>query len=281
MNELKKCDYFGDLREMGLDSKIDVSAIYKARYDIDPWEKYYKPKNEQYYINSKSIINNAMNSFAKTVKEELYKDFNKKEQENKEMTDTPKKNLQIPNRNKSIVFIEKFTKDITIPQHKARPLIITCDAVRVKFSNGHVQEAVCMPGDNGNYDMGRAIEVCLLKEALGGSKAYNDFIRKCVKKYETDIKIDKKDAEDKAAKKRKEAKIAERKAKRLAKKKEQERQEQIDIMSQAFLKAMQKYDEQGVNDNLKAFQEEMDRLGYLDDDHNKDSNNTCENDRKN
>lgn len=255
LGKLTTCDV-NDLREMGLDSKIDTSAIYKVRYDANPWEKYYEPKNDKSYSNLENIM---MNNFTSTIKESL-KDFDKKEQENKNMTGAPKKNLQIPNRNKFIVSIEKFTKDITIPQHKARPWVITCNAVRVKFSNGRTQEAVCMPGENGDFDMGRAIEVCLLKETLGGSKAYNDFIRKCVKKYETDIKIDKKDAENKAAKERKEAKIAERKAKRLAKKKEQERQEQIDIMSEAFLKAMQKYDEQGVNDNLKAFTEEMDRL---------------------
>lgn len=257
LSKLKDCvatsSDIKDLREMGLYDKIDPQAFYKVRYDADTWG------NEHYY-NLKNIM---MGNLTNTIKESL-KDFDKKEQENKNMTGAPKKNLQIPNRNKSIVSIEKFTKDITIPQHKARPLIITCDAVRVKFSNGHVQEAVCMPGDNGNYDMGRAIEVCLLKEEYGGSKAYNDFIRKCVKKYETDIKIDKKIAEDKAAKERKEAKTAVYKAKKLAKKKEKERQEKIDIYKEAFIQAMIAYDEQGLEDNFQKFQDEVDRLNYFD-----------------
>lgn len=158
--------------------------------------------------------------------------------------------------------IEESTKTeiVKIPQYKAAPKKESREykIVTVTFTSGHVQEAICMPGDD--YDLSRGIEVCIMKELFGGTKAYNDFMRKTVKDYKDGIKRkerrEAKAAEDKAIAERRKAKNEKRKAELEAKKKAAKRQEKIDIQAEAFLKAMQMYDEFALNEASGMLEED-------------------------
>ena len=115
--------------------------------------------------------------------------------------------------------------------------IINNTVVIVTFEDRTTEKAVCNKNDV--FDFERAIEICVLKKMLGGTKAYNDLIKNAMKdiKYVDDMRKWK--AEREELEKRREAKIAKRKAKRKA----QRKQQRIDDMSEAFLKAMLDYDD--------------------------------------
>lgn len=147
------------------------------------------------------------------------------------------------------------TEIVKVPQYKAAPRFerIKNKVVRVQFSSGNIHEAICMSEDEESYDLARGIEVCILKEIMGSTKNYNDFMRKCVKKHKNDIIIDTKKAEEEKLKARRIAKEERRKKERIEKRKAKERQEKIDIQAEAFLKAMKMYDQCVVNEKHEEF----------------------------
>lgn len=116
--------------------------------------------------------------------------------------------------------------------------VINDKVVIVTFADGTTEKAVCSPKDA--FDLERAIEICICKKVFGGTKAYNNAIKDALKDVAA---IDK----QKKADKEKAERIAKKKAKEIERKilrREKKRQEQVDIQAEAFLKAMQMYDEQ-------------------------------------
>ena len=155
---------------------------------------------------TEEMVNKICSNFSETVKEDT--------------KGTEKKDMNIKNK-------------LRIEDYK----IINNTVVIVTFEDRTTEKAVCNKNDV--FDFERAIEICVLKKMLGGTKAYNDLIKNAMKdiKYVDDMRKWK--AEREELEKRREAKIAKRKAKRKA----QRKQQRIDDMSEAFLKAMLDYDD--------------------------------------
>ena len=114
------------------------------------------------------------------------------------------------------------------------------------FADGTEERAVCDPKDK--FDLERAVEVGIIKKKLGGSNAYNTLVKKAMNQI-------------KAVDKRKAAEIAEAEIKahrrqkdieRKIKRKEKKREEQIEIQKEAFLRAMQAYDECALNVQIET-----------------------------
>lgn len=156
-------------------------------------------------------------------------------------TITRDRSMNILNR-LNIINIEETTKEVKVPQHKAAPKRVTRKVVKVTFESGSVQEAICLEEDADKYNLRDAIQVCIMKEIFGGTKAYNDFLRKTIKDHEKRFADKKQKQENAEIAARRKAKNDKRKAKSDAKKKEAERQEKIDIQAQAILKALKMYD---------------------------------------
>jgi hypothetical protein len=119
--------------------------------------------------------------------------------------------------------------------------VIEDKVVIVTFTDGTTEKAVCSPEDK--FDLERAIEICVCKKIFGGTKAYNNAIKDALKQI---VAIDKKKKADADEAER----IAKKKAKEIDRKnrrKERNRQAKIDIQAEAFLKAMQMYDDYIVN----------------------------------
>ena len=110
--------------------------------------------------------------------------------------------------------------------------------VVVWFDDGTTEKATC--DDLDVFNLERAIEVCVVKKKFGGSNEYNKAIKKAMKQIaaiDKKKKIEKEEQELLAKKKEKE--IA-----RKIKRREKKRQEQVDMMTEAYLKAMLAYDEE-------------------------------------
>ena len=141
--------------------------------------------------------------------------------------------MKIPPKNKKSNF------DFTIVDYK----IINNTVVIVTFSDGTTEKAVC--DENDTFDFEKAIEICVCKKKFGGSKEYNNAIKKALKQVDTIDNEKKREAEEQERIAHRKAKYAERQAKRKAKR----RQEQVNIQSEAFFKAMVMYDEYAM-DNI-------------------------------
>ena len=153
----------------------------------------------------------------------------------------------------NIINIEETTKEAKIPQRKTAPKKITRKVVKVKFASGNIQEAVCLEEDIDKYNLRDAIQVCIMKEIFGSTKAYNDFLRKAIKDHEKRLTDEKQKQENEEIVARRKAKNEKRKAKSEAKKKAAERQEKIDIQAQAILKALKMYDAFVVQEDAQNF----------------------------
>ena len=116
--------------------------------------------------------------------------------------------------------------------------VIDNTVVIFTFSDGTTEKTVCNHKFD-EFEFKRAVELAICKKKFGGTKAYHKAINNAIKQIE-DIDAKKKaEAAEQERIAHRKAKYAERQAKRKAKR----RQEQIDIQSAAFLKAMLDYDE--------------------------------------
>lgn len=140
---------------------------------------------------------------------------------------------------------------MTISTSKTYPSICIMDVnvlvkdkvVEVTFYGGDKQKAVCAEEDT--FDLETAISICITKHLLGGTKAYNDAVKRGMKVYKDKQK---KIAEEEKLKKL----IANKRAKRLAKKQKQtekKREEAIAIQTEAYIRAMKAMKEAEVENN--------------------------------
>ena len=119
--------------------------------------------------------------------------------------------------------------------------------VKVTFIDDTFTKAVCSENDHFDLDVG--ITICAMKRMLGekGNQYYNDFIRKVHKVIvENDI------AKEKAAKEKAEAKMKRRKIElKKAAKKLKAKEEQIDIQTQAIIRAHDEIEARQKEEGLK------------------------------
>ena len=130
--------------------------------------------------------------------------------------------------------------------------------VKITFENGDVQKAICSEDDVFNLEYG--ITICLLKQFLGAlgstnaSRDYNNMVRDVLKQYEKQELAKLEEEEKKAQIEYRRAKRAEKKRRRAERKAAAERERQIEIQKEAYLRAMQEYDRQRIDrmtDDLK------------------------------
>lgn len=139
--------------------------------------------------------------------------------------------------------INSSNKSLTFTNTKNDPIIVDYKVINntvviFTFADGTTEKTVCNH-EFDEFELKRAVELAICKKKFGGTKAYHKAVNNAIKQIEDiDAKKKAETAEQERIAKRK-AKYAERQAKRKAKR----RQEQIDIQSAAFLKAMLDYDE--------------------------------------
>lgn len=130
--------------------------------------------------------------------------------------------------------------------------------VKITFDGGSVQKAICSEDDVFNLEYG--ITICLVKQLLkvlgsaNASRDYNNAVRDVLKQYEKQELAELEEEEKKAQIEYRRAKRAEKKRRRAERKAAAERERQIEIQKEAYLRAMQEYDRQRIDrmtDDLK------------------------------
>lgn len=168
------------------------------------------------------------------------------------------------------IFSDQLVKDgITRIRNTNRitdvQVIVPEKVVKVFFGDGTSERAVCAEGDVFNLET--AISICITKKIMGGTKAYNKAVKEGLKVYEGRLKreendrveqerITRKRAKRKAYKERREAKRLEEEVKR----KQKEREEQIEIQAEAYIRAMKcmnDTEQKGQKDELSLYTEIM------------------------
>lgn len=134
--------------------------------------------------------------------------------------------------------MKKETKTKVMPYDIVDYKVIDNTVVIFTFADGTTEKTVC-DHEFDEFELKRAIELAICKKKFGGTKAYHKAVNNAIKQIENIDAKKKADAEEKERIANRKAKYAERQAKRKAKR----RQEQIDIQSEAFLKAMLAYDD--------------------------------------
>lgn len=122
-------------------------------------------------------------------------------------------------------------------------IIVPDKVVEVTFVDGTKEKSVCREPDV--FSMESAISICISKKIMGGSSTYNNAVKRGMKVYEDKQK---KEATEKTEQERIEKKLAKRlayKERRAVKRVEEEnqrkareREEQIAIQTEAYLRAM-------------------------------------------
>ena len=151
---------------------------------------------------------------------------------------------KVPSKNKKNNF------DFTIVDYK----IINNTVVIVTFSDGTTEKAVC--DENDTFDFEKAIEICVCKKKFGGTKEYNNAIKKALKQVHSIDDKKKKEAEEQERIAHRKARYAERQAKKKAKR----RQEQVNIQSEAFFKAMVMYDEYAMDNVMDEIKNDVESV---------------------
>lgn len=136
-----------------------------------------------------------------------------------------------------LVFEPKFVKVVDVN------IIVPDKVVEVTFADGTKEKSVCKEPDT--FSLESAISICISKKIMGGSSAYNNAVKHGMKVYKDKQK---KEAVEKAEQERIEKKRAKRlayKERRAAKRADEEKQrrsrereEQIEIQTEAYLRAM-------------------------------------------
>ena len=208
---------------------IDIFISQNDEFKYETGLISYKALYDRIIVNVEFKDNSRFNVFMKDIIGKLNID---KERGDTDMGIRFKEGAGLETNNKGWVGIKNNvnTKIVDYTILNDRVVIVT-------FEDGTTEKAVCSPKDE--FDLERAIEVCVCKKMFGGTKHYNDAINHAIR----DIKdIDNRRLRDKEEAERiakKKAKYQERKLRRQEKK----RQEQVNIQAEAFLKAMLEYDD--------------------------------------
>lgn len=159
------------------------------------------------------------------------------------------KDMPVKLTGKDCWFDLNLLKDVTLEKNVDPVIvdykIIDNTVVIFTFSDGTTEKTICDHKFD-EFDLNKAIELAICKKKFGGTKAYNNAVRKAIKQIKNVDAKKKSESEEQERIAHRKAKYAERQAKRKAKR----RQEQIDIQTEAFYQAMMKYDETMVAADL-------------------------------
>ena len=156
----------------------------------------------------------------------------------KEQINRPMKKINEIDKKENKKDMKKETKQKVMPYDIVDYKVIDNTVVIFTFGDGTTEKTVC-DHEFDKFELKRAIELAVCKKKFGGTKAYHKAVNNAIKQIENIDAKKKAEAEEKERIANRKAKYAERQAKRKAKR----RQEQIDIQSEAFLKAMLAYDD--------------------------------------
>lgn len=116
-------------------------------------------------------------------------------------------------------------------------ILVPNKVIQVMFSDGTITKAVCKEPDVFSLEWG--IAICIGKKLMGGSSAYNNAIRKGVKVYNDKVKANKKLDEYIDTLEKQRIKREEYKKRRIKKKQEAEKELQIEIQKEAYIRALE------------------------------------------
>jgi len=128
-------------------------------------------------------------------------------------------------------------------------ILVENKVVEVTFADGTKQKAVCMEPDT--FSLETAIAVCVSKKLIGGTKNYNDAVRRGVKFYENKQKNQKELEELQKRIEEKRAKRRAKKQKRAEERAAKEREEKIAIQTEAYIRALKAVGNVAYTDDLK------------------------------
>ena len=120
-------------------------------------------------------------------------------------------------------------------------IIVPGKVVELTFNDGTKEKAVCDETDA--FSLDGAITICAAKKLMGGSSAYNKFVRSVVKQYQHKLENKRVEAEEKERIERKKAKKAEKRKQYKEKKEAKERKKAIEIQTEAYIRAIKTLEE--------------------------------------
>lgn len=120
-------------------------------------------------------------------------------------------------------------------------IIVPGKVVELTFNDGTKEKAVCDETDA--FSLDGAITICAAKKLMGGSSAYNKFVRSVVKQYQHKLENKRIEAEEKERIERKKAKKAEKRKQYKEKKEAKEREKAIEIQTEAYIRAIKTLEE--------------------------------------
>lgn len=115
-------------------------------------------------------------------------------------------------------------------------IIVPDKVVEVTFFDGIKERAVCKEPDV--FSLEQAIGICISKKVMGGSSAYNNAVKRGIKVYENKISEEQMNKEEQERIERKRAKKKAYKERRATKRAQEEREKQIEIQKEAYIRAM-------------------------------------------
>ena len=123
-------------------------------------------------------------------------------------------------------------------------IIVLNKVVEVTFSDGTKEKSVCREPDV--FSLEQAISICISKKIMGGSGAYNNTVKRGIKVYDDKLKQEEADKveQERIAKKR--AKRLAYKERRAAEREQVEKERQIEIQKEAYIRAMEYMQNQGA-----------------------------------
>lgn len=145
-------------------------------------------------------------------------------------------------------------KDVKVVPNNDTPKV-----VMVYFADGTVEKAVLDSSDT--YSLEQGISICITKKVLGGgyagsgSSIYNKIIARAMKVMNDNQRADEEAKAATAAEMAREKKIAEKNRQRKEAQIARKREEEIQIQTEAYYRAMKKIQEENKADVEKAFDE--------------------------
>ena len=123
-----------------------------------------------------------------------------------------------------------------IPAIKDVNILVENKVVEVTFEDKTKEKAVCLEPDT--FDLERAISICLAKKVMGGSSAYNNAVKKGLKVYDNKLNREIAEKAEKERTEKKRAKLKAYKQRRRERKIAEEKERQIEIQKEAYVRAM-------------------------------------------
>ena len=152
---------------------------------------------------------------------------------------------------KNIYGVHSYS-DVIIP-HIKDIQVINNKVVIVLFKDDTKEKAVLDSTDT--YSLEQGISICITKKMLSmqtngnGSSAYNKLIKHCIKLYENNRKAEEKAKAGEQAAKDREKKLADRAKAKKIKRANKNREREIEIQKEAYLRAMREFGgKSAVND---------------------------------